>query len=218
MFFFDHRSIFFSVLGYPMSYLEFFGTLAGGIAVWLSARGNIWSWSIGLVNVVLFFFLFYQVQLYPDMFLQVFFFITNLLGWWRWAHPRPGEENRRRELKASWMKPSFTAMLVGVIIVATAGFGLFASRLHDMAPSVFPLPSAFPYLDSFVLTTSIGATYLMVEKKVECWAAWILADLVATYLYFSKGILLVGLEYFVFCLIASYGLWQWSREAKPSAA
>jgi nicotinamide mononucleotide transporter len=216
MFFFDHESIFFTLWGYPLSYLEFFGTLAGGIAVWLSARGNIWSWSIGIINVVMFFFLFYQVQLYPDMFLQVFFFITNLVGWWRWAHPKPGEENRRRELRASWMGLPRTAAMLLVTVVATAAFGSFASSLHELMPVIFPRPSAFPYADSFVLTISIAATYLMVQKKVECWAAWILADVVATYLYFSKGILFVGIEYFVFCLIAAYGLWQWRREAKQS--
>lgn len=213
MFFFDHRSIFFTLWGYPLSYLEFFGTLAGGIAVWLSARGNIWSWSIGLLNVVLFFFLFYQVQLYPDMFLQVFFFLTNLLGWWRWAHPRPGEENRRHELKASWMGWRGSLYLAVITLSGTGLFGYFASNLHDWLPNLFAQPSAFPYFDSFVLTVSVAATYLMVQKKVECWATWILADVMATYLYVSRGILFVGLEYFVFCLIAAYGLWKWSREA-----
>lgn len=214
MSFFDHRSVFFSLLGYPMSYLEFFGTLAGGVAVWLSAHGNIWSWSIGIINVVLFFFLFYQVQLYPDMFLQVFFFITNLIGWWRWAHPRPGEENRWKELRVSWMPMRRTIAISVITMTGTLVFGAFASNLHEIVPTLFPLPSAYPYFDSFVMAVSIAATYLMVEKKVECWAAWIVADIVATYLYIAKGILVVGIEYFVFCLIAAFGLWRWHREAK----
>jgi len=212
--FFDHDNIFFSVLGYPMSYLEFFGTASGGIAVWLSSRGNIWSWPIGVINVVLFFFLFFQVQLYPDMFLQVFFFVTNLVGWWRWAHPKAGEENRKHELKASWMNLRGTAGLLGVTVVVTLALGTFASNLHQLVPSLFKLPSAFPYADSFVLASSIVATYLMVEKKVECWATWLLTDTVATYLYFSKGILLVAILYFIFCIISLFGLWNWSREAR----
>jgi len=214
MSFFDHRSIFFTLWDYPMSYLEFFGTLAGGLAVWLSARGNIWSWSIGILNVVLFFFLFYQVQLYPDMFLQVFFFVTNLIGWWRWSHPRPGEENRHKELKASWMGMRKAVGILAMTLGGTVVFGYFASNLHEWVPGLFPLPSAFPFLDSFVLTSSVAATYLMVEKRVECWVTWILTDSVATYLYFSKNILFVGVEYFVFCLIAAYGFWRWQREAK----
>ena len=75
--FFDIENIFFTTLGYEMSYLEFFGTIAGAVAIWLSAKAIVWSWPIGIINVVLFFFLFYQVQLYPDMFLQVFFFVDH---------------------------------------------------------------------------------------------------------------------------------------------
>ena len=200
-----------------MSYLEFFGTIAGGLAVWLSARGNIWSWSIGIINVVLFFFLFYQIQLYPDMFLQVFFFITNLLGWWRWAHPSPGEEDRRRQLRISRIETNRLIPFGLLTIMGTLGFGFFASNLHELSATLFPVPSAYPYFDSFVMVMSIAATYLMVEKKVECWAAWILADVVATSLYFAKGILVVGIEYFIFCLIAAYGLWSWQRQSKAVA-
>src|SRR5882757_6791662 len=109
--FFSIKNIFFTVLGYPMSYLEFFGTVAGAIAVWLSARANIWSWPIGLINVTLFFFLFFQVQLYPDMFLQIFFFVTNLIGWWRWANPKQGEEDKKNELKVTLMSMKWLIVL-----------------------------------------------------------------------------------------------------------
>ncbi|HRP56049.1 nicotinamide mononucleotide transporter, partial [Agriterribacter sp.] len=34
-----------------MSYLEFFGVVFGLLAVWLSAKANIWSWPVGIVNV-----------------------------------------------------------------------------------------------------------------------------------------------------------------------
>ncbi|MCJ7715026.1 MAG: nicotinamide riboside transporter PnuC [Anaerolineales bacterium] len=214
MSFFDIDSVFFEILGYEMSYLEFFGTIAGALAVWLSAKANIWSWPIGIVNVVLFFFLFYQVQLYPDMFLQIFFFITNLLGWWRWANPKPGEENRKNELRASFlgMKKFILACCVG--LTGTYLFGTFAKNLHALFPAVFSIPSAFPYADSFVTVMSIVTTFLMIQKKIECWVMWILVDGLATYLYFVKGIKFVSIEYLAFCFIAAYGLWNWTREHK----
>lgn len=210
--FFKIDYIFFEIAGYPMSYLEFFGTLAGGIAVWLAARANIWSWPIGLVNVTLFFFLFYQVQLYPDMFLQVFFFITNILGWWRWANPKPFEENTKRELKISFMPVRQTLILSAIGLAGTFIMGSLASNLHELIPAVFSQPSAFPYLDSFVTVMSIVATFLMVQKKVECWIIWILVDAVATSLYFAKGIKFVGVEYLAFCFLAAFGLWRWIKE------
>ncbi|MDQ2657716.1 MAG: nicotinamide riboside transporter PnuC [Bacteroidota bacterium] len=212
MFFFDHENIFFTVLGYSMSYLEFFGTIAGAIAVWLSARAIVWSWPLGIINVVLFFFLFYQVQLYPDMFLQVFFFITNLIGWWRWTHPKQFEEDRKKELRVSFMERRQLIMIILAGLVGTFLFGTLAENIHEIFPRVFPKPSAFPYLDSLVTVMSIITTFLMINKKIECWILWILIDVVATYLYFAKGIRFVGLEYAAFCVIASFGLWNWIRE------
>ena len=212
MIFFDIDHTFFTIWGYEMSYLEFFGTIAGAIAVWLSAKANIWSWVIGLINVTLFFFLFYQVELYPDMFLQVFFFVTNLMGWWRWTHPKPVEEDRKHELKVSWMKPRQFVLVFFVGVIGTILFGTFASKLHDFFPSVFSLPSAYPYLDSFITIMSIITTFLMIQKKVESWNIWIIVDALATWLYFVKGIRFVAVEYAVFCFIAAFGLWNWARE------
>jgi nicotinamide mononucleotide transporter len=212
--FFSIDKIFFSALGYQMSYLEFFGTVAGAFAVWLSARVNIWSWPLGIVNVVLFFFLFYQVQLYPDMFLQVFFFVTNLMGWWRWKHPSESEEDERHELKVSYTSRKWLAVYAATGLAMKLIFGMLAKNLHEFFPSAFSKPSAFPYADSFVTVMSIIATYLMVQKKVECWAVWLLVDAVACYMYFAKGIKFVGIEYLAFCFIAAFGLWNWIHEAK----
>lgn len=210
--FFDIQNIFFELLGYPISYLEFFGTVAGAVAVWLSARANLWSWPIGIVYVVLSFFLFYQVQLYPDMFLQIFFFVTNLMGWWRWTHPKTGEEDKRNELRVSWVPLNVLIIFSIGAAISTFLFGSFASNLHTLFPSLFNLPSAYPYLDSFVTVISILATYLMIQKKVECWLAWWLADIVAAWLYLTKGIYLISIEYFVFCIIAAFGFWRWRSE------
>ena len=212
MSFFSIDSIFFEIWGYPMSYLEFFGTVAGAVAVWLAARANIWSWPIGLINVTLFFFLFFPVQLYPDMFLQVFFFVTNLMGWWRWTHPKPYEEDRKHELKISFMPIRQLIIFSTIGLAGTLVMGSLASNLHEWIPKIFSQPSAFPYLDSFVTVMSIVATFLMIHKKIECWAIWIMVDVVATSLYFAKGIKFVGVEYLAFCFLAAFGLWRWLRE------
>lgn len=212
MSFFDIDHIFFEVLGYPMSYLEFFGTIAGAIAVWLSARANILNWPIGIINIVLLFFLFYQVQLYPDMLLQIFYFITNLVGWWRWAHPKEGEENKKKELTVSYMGMKRFLVACGIGLVGTGLLGTFAKNLHALFPAIFVLPSAYPYADSFVTVMSIVTTFLMIQKKIESWILWIMVDTLASYLYFAKGIKFVGIEYLSFCFIAAFGLWNWMKE------
>lgn len=212
MHFFSIENILFEAWGYQVSYLEFFGMVSGIVAVALSAFGNIWSWPIGIVNVILSFFVFYQVQLYPDMFLQIFFFITNLIGWWRWAHPRPNEEDRRHELRVSFMKPSQIAITVSVAMAGTFLLGLFAQNLNTLLPEIFTQPSASPYLDSFITVMSVMTTFYMIEKKIECWVVWIIVDVIATYLYFSRGLPLYSVLYLIFTAIATFALWNWIRE------
>lgn len=209
---FDNSHIFFTVLGYDVSYLEFFGWLAGIIAVVLSARAHIWSWPIGIINVTLSFFLYYQVQLYPDMFLQVFFFVTNIIGWWRWANPRKGEEDSKNELRVSFMTRREVVLALAISIIGTFLLGLFASNLHEFFPTVFNQPSAAPFLDSFITVVSILATFYMIQKKAESWIMWILVDALATYLYFVRDIKFYSLLYFLFCGIAAYGLSNWVKE------
>ncbi len=212
MSFFDIENIFFIALGYEMSYIEFFGTIAGAIAIWLSAKAVVWSWPIGIVNVILFFFLFYQVKLYPDMFLQVFFLVTNIIGWWRWTHPREDEADRKHELRVSYLAPKSFISIAVLGIAGTFLFGTLADNIHEIFPAIFSEPSAFPYLDSFVTVMSIITTFLMINKKIESWVFWIIIDVIATYMYFAKEIKFVGVEYAVFCFIAAFGLWNWVRE------
>lgn len=215
---FDIRNIFFTILGYDLSYLEFFGVVSGIIAVWLSARGQVWSWPIGIVNVTLSFFLFYQVQLYPDMFLQIFFFVTNLIGWWRWLNPKTGEEDKKNELRVSWMDRRQLIVITGIGITGTIAFGLFASRLHDFFPLVFTKPSASPFWDSFITVMSIVATYYMIQKKIECWLIWIAVDIVATALYVAREIKFFGVLYFILTVLAVFGFYRWRKEYRSYVA
>ena len=210
--FFDIDNVFFRVLGYPISYLEFFAVLTGIAAVSLSALANVWSWAIGIVNVILYFFVFFQVQLYPDMFLQMFFLVTNIIGLWRWTHPRPGEEDRRKELRVSFMRRSEIALVLLIVVVGTILFGTFAGHLNEFLPTVFSSPSAMPFVDSFIAVMSVVVTFYMIQKKIECWIMWLTIDIVATWLYYVRDIKFTSLLYLIYCFIALFALYNWIRE------
>ena len=61
-----------------MNIYEWIGALTGLLCVWLAARQQVWTWPVALVSVVFYFVFFYQIRLYADMWLQVFFFGANL--------------------------------------------------------------------------------------------------------------------------------------------
>jgi nicotinamide mononucleotide transporter len=72
---------------------EITGTAFGLLSVWLTIRKSIWCWPTGLVNVVLFFVMFYQVKLYAELITYSVFFVLGIYGWWEWSH---GGENRTK--------------------------------------------------------------------------------------------------------------------------
>jgi len=214
--FFDIKNIFFSFWGYEMSHLEFWATLSGALAVWLSVKENVWSWILGLVNVCLASILFYQIQLYPDMFLQGFFFVTNILGFWQWKFPKSEFANSKNELKITILELKTTFILVFGGLSVTYILGTFSKNLHEIFPKLFSLPSAFPYMDSFTTVMSIIATFLLIKKKVEAWWLWLAIDSISTYMYFVKDVKLYSLLYFVFCIIAVFGAVDWTRKWRNS--
>ena len=78
-------NVLFTFWGYEMSYIEFFGTIFNLWCVWLVAKSNIMTWPIGIVGIVLFAFLFWQINLYSDFLEQIYFFFMSIYGWWMWS-------------------------------------------------------------------------------------------------------------------------------------
>lgn len=202
---FEIKNIAFQIWGYPISYVELIGTLFGLFTVYFASRANILTWGTGIVNEIFLFILFFQVQLYADMFLQVYFFIVTIYGWYYWktdtAEKMISEINFRNKL-----------LLATAIFIFSLLSGFLFSNIHLYLPEYFKVKASYPYIDSFVMVSSIVATVLLAKKKTENWYLWIAVDLVCVVLYFKKGIYFLSLEYFIFLGLASYGLYHWKKQ------
>lgn len=205
MTFFDINNIAFEKIGYQISYVELIGTLFGLLSVYFASRANIITWATGIINELFLFILFFQVQLYADMFLQVYFFVVTLYGWYSWKQkPKQNCITSTESKTKIWL---VIAIIVGTII---AGF-LFAN-IHFYLPKYFKTEAAFPYADSLVMVLSITATVLLAQKKIETWYLWIVVDIICVFLFFKKEIAFLALEYLVFLVLATYGLLNWKKQ------
>lgn len=209
---FSVNTIVFVIMDYPLSLVELLGTAFGLWSVLLAARARVWNYPIGILNGVFFFSSFYQVQLYADMLLQVYFMGMSLYGWWYWVHPPEDARTPDNERVMTRSTPRFLVALVVGVFVATVCFGLFMQQIHVLLPALFPMPAAYPFFDAFVMMLSIAAMYLLAQKKWENWFFWIAADVVSIALFWVKGLQLISIEYVVFLCIASYGCWWWSKK------
>lgn len=66
--------------GYAMSWIEAVGTLFGLLCIWFASQEKTINYLFGLINVTLFAVIFYQIQLYGILLLQLFFFCANIYG------------------------------------------------------------------------------------------------------------------------------------------
>ncbi len=198
--------VFFTVLNYDVSYLEFIATVFGLLCVFLAARNTIFTWPVGLINIICSYVIYYNVALYSDMFLQIYFFITAMYGWYYW-------HQQKQIIKKVTTLNHRQHLIYGIVILtATLCLGYLMERIHLYFPSVFKVPAAFPYADTLIAVASIVANLLMAKRILDNWILWIAIDILATYLYYVKGIKFLALEYFIFTILAAYGLYGWGKE------
>lgn len=195
----------FNVLDYPLSYIELIGNITGLISVLLAAKPHVLTWPIGLVNVIAFFAIFYQIALYSDMLLQVYFFIVSIYGWLNW-------KNRNEEESFSdTLNNKQRAIYAGINIAGIIALGILMTKIHILLPNLFSQEASYPFMDAFTTVLSITATILLAKRKLESWVLWIIVDVVCIGMYFKKGIPFIALEYLIFLLIATFGFFKWKK-------
>lgn len=201
---------FFTVLGYPISYLEFVGTLFTLTSVILVARKSILTWPVSLIGATLFGILFYQINLYADLFEQVYYCITAVWGWYMWhAARKPADDTERIVVRRNTLQKNI--MWVGVIVIGTFGGAWIMSNIHIWLPTLFPEAASMVLPDTATTVASFVATILMMQRKLECWILWISVDVVAIWLYWYKEVPFIALLYVLFLAIASGGFITWLR-------
>lgn len=208
--FFNVNNIFFTFLGYPISYLEFVGTILNLVCVILVARRNILTWPIGIAGVVLFGVLFYQINLYADFFEQIYYFITGIMGWYMWAKLANKNDADDKVIVETNTWRSNLAWLGGIALTSVVATWAL-SNIHTWLPQFFAEPAALPAIDATTTVMSFAAQYLMMKRKLENWYLWIAVDIVAIWLYWYKEVPFVALLYLIFLGNALYGLWAWQR-------
>ena len=125
-----------TILNYPISFIELAGTVSGMACVYLTAKEKVICWPVGIINIIFFFIMFYQVQLYSDMMLQVIFFIMTVYGWWKWTHPDENSSDVKDELKVSVLSQKKLMLYVSVSIALTVMVGTFMGKVHLYLPAL----------------------------------------------------------------------------------
>jgi len=182
-----------------MSGLELFAAALGVIAVWLTVKQNPWCWPIGLVMVLLYSWIFFEVKLYSDMLLQVVYAALQLYGWWQWT--RGGDTTHGREVSRLDARTLVLSLAIGAV-----GSLLLGAAMANWTDA------AQPWLDAALTGFSLVAQVWMAQKRVQCWPLWIALDVIFVGLFVYKGLYLTATLYGLFAVIAAQGWREWRAD------
>ena len=212
--------------GYDLSWIEAVGTIAGLLCIWLASLEKIVNYLFGLINVTLFAIIFFQIQLYASLLLQLFFFAANIYGWYAWSRQTSQNE---AELQIRWLPLPKALAWLAACVVAIALMTLYIDPvfavLTQVAVNVMQglgmnvvmpelQPDAFPFWDSCMMVLSIAAMILMTRKYVENWLLWVIINVISVAIFTLQGVYAMALEYLILTFIALNGSRMWMNSAR----
>lgn len=186
------------------SALEIAANAVMAISIVLAGRNNVHSWWVGIIGCAMFGALFYSVNLYADVALQLFFIVTCVIGWLQWRRGAGGAPlpiSRARMVALAWM--------VGIGVAATVAYGAML-QLYTNAYA--------PFIDSGVLMFSVVAQLLLMGRRLETWPFWLLVNTISVPLYASRGLTLTAVLYAGYWLNALLSWFFWHRQMRARPA
>ena len=153
--------------------------IAGVLCVVLVAKGSIWNYLFGLVNVSMYAYISYKASLYGDAGLNALYYLPmQFIGWWQWRKRGAAVSEAEAgaggtQVKArrfNWRQRIILA--AGCIIAVVAG-GFLLRYFGDPQP----------FKDSTTTVLSIVAQALMALAFMEQWVLWIITNIVSVVMW-----------------------------------
>ena len=205
------NTVLFELGGRPVLLIDLLSAAVGLTVVFLAGRNNKYNFYVGYLYTALLFIMFWQKHLYANLILQPISLGINILGQYRWSHPRKGEETSSGDLKVTMLSWPWRGGVVALVLVLALVWGWLMSQLGTKwFVGYFPA-NPLPYLDCVVTVLILTAQTLSALKKWDCWIAWLFVNVANLTLYLKAGLVFMPI---VSCLYLVNGIWSlftWSK-------
>ena len=190
--------------------------IAGVLCVVLVAKGNIWNYLFGIINVSMYAYISYKAALYGDAALNALYYVPmQFIGWWQWRRRGAAVSEAEAgdngvQVKARRFTWNQRAVLFICCAVAVVAVGFVLRHFGDPQP----------FKDSTTTVLSIVAQALMALAFMEQWMLWIVTNIVSVVMWcicVSRGEAHAGVMVIMwaFYLLNSInGLRVWKRLSK----
>ncbi len=188
------------------SWLEFVAVVFGLASVWFAKQEKILVYPTGIISVLIYIFICFNVKLFADAGINLFYFIMSVYGWYMWT----------KKTDKPPLKISFNSLkdwiITGLVFLLSLGVIIFLLKYFNGDDTDY-WSTNVPYIDTFTTSVFIVAMLLMALKKVESWIFWIIGDVISVPLYTYKGLVFTSFQFLVFLILAVMGYVEWKRKA-----
>jgi len=203
--------ILFSLGGRPVLLIDLLSSLLGLTCVFLAGRNSKYNFWVGYLYTAALFFLFWNKNLYASLLLQPVSLAINIMGHYRWTHPKAEERSseNQNELKVSMLSWTERIFCIAAVLVVAFLWGWTLDRLFPADPH--------PYLDSCVTVLILLAQLLSALKKWDCWVAWLVVNVTQIILHISVGNVFMPIVCALYLVNGLWSLATWMKLYKKKA-
>ena len=175
-----------------MSKLEIVAVLLGLAYVLLMSFSKRIGWIFGILSCGIYIGLFFESQLYLQSILQSVYVIMGVYGYFSWGKAHAKISSMQLKQHFQWGIP--TVMMAVCLAYSSSFYG-----------------QKMPYLDAFITSFSILATYFATRMWIENWLYWFVLNFLAAYMFWEQGLLLTSGLFIINASLAVFGYFQWKK-------
>lgn len=162
------------------------------------------GWFCAFVSTAIYTWLFFDVNLWMESLLNIFYLVMALYGFYCWVL---NQKTVDKPVQSWTMSQHLKVGVPTVLVALMIGFILNYFSLSSMT-----------YLDSLTTCFAIVATFMLIDKVIDNWIYWIAIDSLSIYMYLEKGLWVTSCLYCIYIAFALYNYFSWLKLHKVSYA
>ena len=176
--------------------VELIAVFFGLLSVWSMKKESILAFPFGIINVLIYVYIYFIAKLYALAGINLFFFTMSVYGWYNWLRKSNNDE-KIRITECSKKEKIWNSVAIPVFFIV---LWILLKRFTD---------SVVPAWDAITTSIYIIGMWLLARKKIENWILWIAGDFISIFLMVYEKLYFSSFQFLVFTVIAVLGYLEW---------
>ncbi|MEI6899899.1 MAG: nicotinamide riboside transporter PnuC [Bacteroidota bacterium] len=186
--------------------VELISVAFGLASVWSMKKESILAFPFGIINVLGYIFLSWIKTYYALAGINLFFAMMSIYGWYNWSR----SDQDAKVVVISYLSGKERWVNLFVFAISFIVIWFLLSSMTD---------SSIPFWDALTTSLYIVAMWMLSQKKIENWIAWIIGDTISVFIYGlqygnNQANYFSSFQFAVFTVIAVFGYLEWKGKSE----